>query len=79
MNLLYKNFKQEKTLVITHSNYALNDIFEKISYLDIDEKHLLRLGIGEKDLKLTKEFSKSGRINHMLAYRIQLLELVGRL
>ena len=30
--------------IITHSNNALNDIFEKISKLDIDEKHLLRLG-----------------------------------
>jgi intron-binding protein aquarius len=79
VNLLYHNFRNEKTLVITHSNHALNDIFEKITTLDIDEKHLLRLGIGEKELKLQKEYSKSGRINHMLALRLQYLELIGTL
>lgn len=31
VNLLYRNYPNEKTLVITHSNHALNDIFEKIS------------------------------------------------
>lgn len=66
VNLLYHNFPKERTIVITHSNHALNDIFEKISYLCIDEKHLLRLGVGEKDLKLKKEFSRQGRINYML-------------
>jgi intron-binding protein aquarius len=33
--------------LITHSNQALNDIFEKIRDMDnIDERHLLRLGMG---------------------------------
>lgn len=31
VNLIYQNFSNERTLVITHSNHALNDIFEKIS------------------------------------------------
>lgn len=75
-NLLYHNRKNERTLVITHSNNALNDIFEKISYLDVDEKHLVRLGIGERELKLRKQFSREGRINHMLEKRLKLLELV---
>lgn len=56
--------------IITHSNNALNDIFEKISKLDIDEKHLLRLGQGESVLKLGKSYSKSGRIDYMLNKRI---------
>ena len=38
--------------------------------MDIDEKHLLRLGMGEKDLKLSKSYSKNGRINYMLEKRI---------
>ena len=42
INLLYHNYPNEKILIITHSNAALNDIFEKIALLDIDEKYLLR-------------------------------------
>lgn len=75
-SLLYNNFKNERTLIITHSNYALNDIFEKIVRLDIDEGHLLRLGLGEKDLDLGKNFSKHGRINYLLERRLILLEEV---
>ncbi len=44
--------------------------------MDIDEKHMLRLGIGVKDLKLSKTFSREGRIDHMLNRRLKLLELV---
>ena len=33
---------------MTHSNQALNQLFEKIMALDIDERHLLRLGHGEE-------------------------------
>jgi len=76
VNLLYKNFPKQKTLLITHSNHALNDIFEKISKLDIDEKHMLRLGIGVKELKLSKTYSREGRIDHMLTKRIELLGLI---
>ena len=75
-NLLYNNFKNERTLIITHSNYALNDIFEKIVRLNIDERHLLRLGLGEKDLELGKNFSKHGRINYLLERRLYLLREV---
>ena len=28
--LLYRNFKDQRILVLAHSNQALNDIFEKI-------------------------------------------------
>ncbi|CAD8160547.1 unnamed protein product [Paramecium pentaurelia] len=79
VNLLYQNFPNEKTLLITHSNHALNDIFQKISKMDVDEKHMLRLGIGVKDLKLSKTFSREGRINHMLTRRLQLLEIVSQI
>lgn len=37
-SLLYHNFSNERTLILTHSNNALNDIFEKIAKLDIDER-----------------------------------------
>jgi intron-binding protein aquarius len=73
VNLLYHNFPNQRTLIVTHSNYALNDIFEKISKLDINERHLLRLGMGEKDLDLEKDFSKIGRVDFMLSRRLELL------
>lgn len=78
-NLLYNNFPNERTIIITHSNNALNDIFEKIEKLNIHERHLLRLGAGEKHLKTTKDFSRSGRINYLLERRLLLLEEVNKL
>ncbi|KHJ41012.1 Intron-binding protein aquarius family protein [Trichuris suis] len=44
INNLYHNWPEQRTLVVTHSNQALNHLFEKIMALDIDERHLLRLG-----------------------------------
>jgi len=40
---LYHSFPGQRTLIVTHSNQALNQLFEKIMALDIDERHLLRL------------------------------------
>lgn len=37
---------------------ALNQLFEKIMALDIDERHLLRLGHGEEALETEKDFSR---------------------
>ncbi|OWK09410.1 AQR [Cervus elaphus hippelaphus] len=58
---------------------ALNQLFEKIMALDIDERHLLRLGHGEEELETEKDFSRYGRVNYVLARRIELLEEVKRL
>jgi len=44
----------QHTLVITHSNQGLNQIFEKIIHLDVDERHCLRLGHGEEALATDK-------------------------
>jgi len=81
VSLIYHNFPNQRTIVVTHSNNALNDIFEKISKLDINERYLLRLGIGEKELSvaLEKDFSRYGRINFMLQRRIDLLNNVLKL
>jgi intron-binding protein aquarius len=76
---LYHNFPGQRILIITHSNQALNDIFEKIMVLDIHERHLLRLGHGEEFLDTDKDFSKWGRVNFMLAKRLELLAESGRL
>lgn len=37
---LYHNFPQQKTLVVTHSNSALNDIFQKLANRDISERYV---------------------------------------
>lgn len=47
--------------------------------LDVDERHLLRLGHGEESLETEKDFSRYGRVNYILARRLELLEEVKRL
>lgn len=76
---IYHNFPEQRTLIVTHSNQALNQLFEKIMALDIDERHLLRLGHGEEELETEKDFSRYGRVNYVLARRLELLGEVGRL
>ncbi|ESP05343.1 hypothetical protein LOTGIDRAFT_227972 [Lottia gigantea] len=76
---IYHNFPDQRTVIVTHSNQALNQLFEKIMALDIDERHLLRLGHGEEALETEKDFSRYGRVNYVLAQRIELLQEVGRL
>jgi intron-binding protein aquarius len=79
INNLYHNFPGEKTLLIAHSNQALNQLFAKIAALDIDQRHLLRLGRGEEELGLEGDFSKHGRVESFLDNRDQYLAEVNRL
>ena len=76
---LYHNYPEQRTVIVTHSNQALNQLFEKIMALDIDERHLLRLGHGEEALETEKDFSRYGRVNYVLAKRMELLEKVDKL
>ncbi|KAG1657217.1 RNA helicase aquarius [Nymphon striatum] len=76
---IYHNFPDQRTLIVTHSNQALNQLFEKIMALDIDERHLLRMGHGEESLETEKDFSRYGRVNYVLAQRLELLKEVARL
>ncbi|KAI8869116.1 P-loop containing nucleoside triphosphate hydrolase protein, partial [Ramicandelaber brevisporus] len=76
---LYHSFPQQRTLLITHSNQALNQLFEKIANLDIEDRHLLRLGHGVEDLDTEESFSKSGRVASFLERRDRLLEQVAKL
>ncbi|CAE7636855.1 AQR [Symbiodinium pilosum] len=79
VNLLFHNFPDQKIVLVAHSNQALNDLFEKIVALDIPERYLLRLGRGIEELDAKQDFSKWGRVNHMLKRRIELLAKVERL
>ncbi len=76
---IYHSFPEQRTLIVTHSNQALNQLFEKIMALDVDERHLLRLGHGEEALETEKDFSRYGRVNYVLAKRLELLEQVKKL
>jgi intron-binding protein aquarius len=79
INNIYHNFRNERTLLIAHSNQALNQLFQKITALDIDERHLLRLGHGEEELDTDSNYSKSGRVESFLDNRNHYLSEVMRL
>ncbi|KAK4068225.1 uncharacterized protein Triagg1_7468 [Trichoderma aggressivum f. europaeum] len=79
INNIYHNFPTQKTLLIAHSNQALNQLFAKIIALDIDERHLLRLGHGEEDLDTEGSFSKYGRVESFLDNRDRFLYEVKKL
>ncbi|KAG5249967.1 intron-binding protein [Salix suchowensis] len=79
MNVLYHNCPSQRTLIITHSNQALNDLFEKIMQRDVPARYLLRLGQGEQELATDLDFSRQGRVNAMLVRRLELLSEVERL
>uniref|UniRef100_A0AC35GU44 Intron-binding protein aquarius n=1 Tax=Panagrolaimus sp. PS1159 TaxID=55785 RepID=A0AC35GU44_9BILA len=76
---IYHNWPEQRTLIVTHSNQALNQLFEKIIALNVDERHLLRLGHGEESLETDKDFSRYGRVNYVLSHRLQLLKDVEKL
>ncbi|KAI3533420.1 intron-binding protein aquarius [Colletotrichum filicis] len=79
INNIYHNFPEQKTLLIAHSNQALNQLFAKIVALDIDARHLLRLGHGEEELYTEGSFSKHGRVESFLENRDRYLLEVNRL
>ncbi|ODM21625.1 hypothetical protein SI65_02469 [Aspergillus cristatus] len=79
INNVYHNFPSERTLLIAHSNQALNQLFQKIVSLDIDERHLLRLGHGEEELETESNYSKYGRVESFLDNRYYYLSEVARL
>ncbi|KAF2200923.1 DEAD box helicase [Delitschia confertaspora ATCC 74209] len=79
INNIYHNFPNQRTLLIAHSNQALNQLFQKIVALDIDERHLLRLGHGEEELETEASYSKHGRVESFLERGAYYLGEVNRL
>jgi hypothetical protein len=45
---------------------ALNQLFEKIMALDIEERHLLRLGHGEEALETEKDYSRYAEYHSLI-------------
>ena len=76
---IYHNFPTQRILLIARSNQALNQLFQKIVALDIDERHLLRLGHGEEDLETEGSYSKHGRVVSFLENGARYLAEVNRL
>jgi intron-binding protein aquarius len=79
INNIYHNFPNQRTLLVAHSNQALNQLFQKIIALDIDERHLLRLGHGEEELETDVSYSKYGRVDSFLERGAGYLAEVQRL
>jgi len=79
INNIYHNHPEQKTLIIAHSNQALNQLFQKIIALDIDQRHLLRLGHGEGELETDTNYSKYGRIEALMERSVSYLTEVTRL
>lgn len=79
INNIYHDFPDQRTLLVAHSNQALNQLFQKITQLDIDNRHLLRLGHGEGELETEANYSKHGRVESFLENRAGLLAEVNRL
>lgn len=73
----YHQSGRQRTLLLTHSNLALNQLFDKLVDLDIDERHLVRLGHGSELLETRKDFTKNGRIQYMLDLRFNILSEVA--
>jgi intron-binding protein aquarius len=76
---IYHNFPMQRTLMIAHSNQALNQLFQKITKLDIDDRHLLRLGHGEEALETDVSYGKEGRVESFLDNRARYLSEVDKL
>ena len=76
---IYHNHPSQRTLLVAHSNQALNQLFQKIVNLDIDGRHLLRLGQGEGDLETEEDFGKYGRVESFMDNRAYYLSEVDRL
>ena len=76
---LLHNYPTQRILLVTHSNHALNDLFEKCLTRNIDERYLLRLGHASDQLDVGgRDFSRFGRVQHMLGRRLMLLDVVKR-
>ena len=79
MHCLYHNEPGQRTLLITHSNAALNDLFIKLLQRDVPARYLLRLGQGESELDTDLSFTRAGRVDAMLTKRLEILAEVEKL
>ncbi|KAG1463391.1 hypothetical protein G6F46_003377 [Rhizopus delemar] len=76
---LYRNYSDQRTLIITRNSETLDKIFEKVVELGVQSRHLIRIGHGEQELNSEVSFSKYSRIPVTLERRISLLQQVDQL
>lgn len=80
---LFLTESRQKILIVSHSNYALNLLFERLYSFDplINSLEIVRLGHGEEELMQfhsgnLPDFSKYGRMNAWLEYKNDQLKIV---
>lgn len=76
ISTIFNTHPEQRTLIVTHSNQALNHIFEKIVNLNVDDLKLIRLGHGEEEMSTSADFGRRGRVNQVLARRLELIQQV---
>ncbi|KAK2197494.1 bifunctional P-loop containing nucleoside triphosphate hydrolase/CWF11 family/DNA2-NAM7 helicase-like [Babesia duncani] len=77
--ILFNSSTTERTIIVAHSNFALDDIFEKIvQSKKVHKEYMVRLG-GSDHMVNGQDFSKWGRVNYLLQKRLDLLDIVKQL
>ena len=76
---LYHNHPDQHILVVAKNSTTLESIFDRIKGLDIDPRHLIRLGHDSETGSTLGEWGKAGRVNAYLQTRLDLLAQVDRL
>lgn len=79
LSTLYMTQKQERILLVTRTNHALNDLIRRTLLRGVSPFRVLRLGQGAAEGAADKLLSKDGRVRAMLERRMELLSLVAKL
>lgn len=74
------NFPDKRILIVSHSTSAIDDLFAKLHHSgQVRSDQIMKLGQSEDKSSSAVDFSRFGRINHMLKQRLELLTVVERL
>ena len=77
---LYNNGQNHHLLVVSSTDYTLDRFLDSLAPLNIDERHILRLGhLTDKWNPKNQYWGRAGRVDSYLSKRISLLEKVSKL
>lgn len=86
IKILHLTAPSERILIVSHSNHALNLLFERLYSFDplLNQLEIVRLGHGEEELMQfhsgnLPDFSKYGRMNAWLEHKADQLQIVKAL
>ena len=78
LSLLYHSYPEQRIVVITHSNDALDQLFQRLANMkDVDQSSLVRLGY--RHITNGKDYSRDGRVQLLLQKRNHFLQEINRL